>query len=211
MRRTLLGAALLTAFAVAACGYPDPYAGNPPIANESPNPSVTPSVSPGVDDFATCNNLNGVTFPDGLKEMDVKVGTGAAAKTGQNATVNYTGWTTPDGHPFDSSRFAGRTPFTFQVTYGQVIQGWHEGILGMKIGGKRCLKIPPELAYGPDGQQDPTTGRYVIPPNATLVFEIELLSLKPGPSPSPSPKPSPSPSPSPSKSPSQSPSPSPSK
>jgi FKBP-type peptidyl-prolyl cis-trans isomerase len=190
VRRTVLTAAFATALAVAACGYPDPYAANPPVANESPNPSVSPSAAPGGDDFGTCNNLTGVTYPDGLKVMDVKVGTGPAAKSGQNAEVNYTGWTT-DGHPFDSSRFSGRKPFTFQVGQKQVIAGWDEGIPGMQIGGRRCLKIPPDLGYGASGQQDQTTGQYVIPPNATLVFEVELLSLKPGPSPSPSPKASP--------------------
>jgi peptidylprolyl isomerase len=125
--------------------------------------------------------------------MDVNVGTGGVAKSGQNAEVNYTGWLT-DGHPFDSSRFEGHKPFTFQIGQGQVIPGWDEGVPGMKIGGKRCLKIPSELGYGAQGSQDQTTGAYIIPPNATLVFEIELVSLKPGPSPSPSPKPSPSPS-----------------
>src|SRR5437870_12977802 len=100
----------------------------PPIANESPNPSISPSVSPGVDDFGTCYNSKGVTYPDGLKSFDLKVGTGAAAKSGQNAEVQYTGWLT-DGHPFDSSRFAGRTSFTFQIGVGQVIPGWDEGLL----------------------------------------------------------------------------------
>jgi hypothetical protein len=195
VRRGLLTAAFLTALAAAACGYPDPYAGNLPVANESPNPSATPSTPTGVDDFGTCNNLSGVTYPDGLKAMDVKVGTGAVAKTGQNAEVNYTGWLTT-GQPFDSSRFAGRKPFTFQIGKGEVIPGWDEGVPGMMIGGKRCLKIPSDLAYGTQGQTDPQTGTPIIPPNATLVFEIELLSLKPGPSPSPSPKASPSPSPS---------------
>jgi hypothetical protein len=194
VRRTLLGAAFTTALAVAACGYADPYAGNPPVANLSPNPSISPSGVAGADDFGTCNNLSGITYPDGLKLMDVKVGTGATiAKSGMNAEVNYTGWTT-DGKPFDSSRFSGRTPFTFQIDGGDVIKGWDEGVPGMKIGGKRCLKIPPELGYGDQGSQDQTTGQYIIPPGATLVFEVELLSLKPGPSPSPSPKASPSPS-----------------
>jgi FKBP-type peptidyl-prolyl cis-trans isomerase len=184
---------------VAACGYADPYAAGGPVANESPNPSISPNVTPGVDDFATCNNLTAATtYPDGLKLSDIKVGTGAVAKEGQNANVNYTGWTT-DGHPFDSSRFAGRQPFEFQLGQQQVIPGWDEGIPGMKVGGKRCLKIPPELAYGPSGQQDQTTGQYIIPPNATLVFEVELLSVKPGPTPKPTPTPSASPSPSPSK------------
>ncbi|HEY6114600.1 MAG TPA: FKBP-type peptidyl-prolyl cis-trans isomerase [Candidatus Dormibacteraeota bacterium] len=200
MRRLLLLGSLLTAFAVGACGYADPYAAGGPVANESPNPSASPNVTPGVDDFGTCNNLNGVTYPDGLKLMDVKVGTGTVAKSGQNADVNYTGWTT-DGKAFDSSRFAGRTPFEFQIGQQQVIAGWDEGVPGMQVGGKRCLKIPPELGYGANGQQDQTTGQYIIPPNATLVFEIELLSVKPGPTPKPSPSPSPSPSASPSASP----------
>src|SRR5206468_11388045 len=138
---------------------------------------------------------NVVTKTDGLKIMDVKLGTGADAKAGQNAEVNYTGWTTPDGHPFDSSRYAGRTPFTFQLGQQQVIIGWDEGVPGMKVGGKRCLKIPPDLGYGVKGQQDQTTGQYIIPPNATLVFEVELLSVKPGPTPKPTPSPSPSASP----------------
>ncbi|OLC20366.1 MAG: hypothetical protein AUH80_03090 [Chloroflexi bacterium 13_1_40CM_4_65_16] len=198
MRRVFLTVSLVTAFAASSCGYADPYAGSPPIANESPNPSISPSVSPGVDDFGTCYNSKGVTYPDGLKSFDLKVGTGAAAKSGQNAEVQYTGWLT-DGHPFDSSRFAGRTSFTFQIGVGQVIPGWDEGLLSQKIGGKRCLTIPAALAYGAQGQKDQTTGAVIIPPNATLVFEIELLSLKPGPSPSPSPKPSPSPSATPSK------------
>ena len=198
MRRAFLTVSVLAAFFGSACGYADPYAGSPPVANESPNPSASPSVSPGVDDFGTCYNAKGVTFPDGLKSFDLKIGTGAAAKAGENAEVQYTGWLT-DGHPFDSSRFAGRTPFTFQIGQQQVIPGWDEGIPGEKIGGKRCLTIPAALAYGAQGQQDQTTGAVIIPPNATLVFEIELLSLKPGPRPSPSPKASPSPTPSPSK------------
>jgi len=197
VRRVFLTVSLLAALAATACGYPDPYAGTGAVANESPNPSASPSVSPGVDDFGTCYNAKGVTFPDGLKSFDLKVGTGAAAKTGQNAEVQYTGWLT-DGHPFDSSRFAGRTAFTFQLGQGQVIPGWDEGVLGEQIGGKRCLTIPAELAYGAQGQTDQSTGTVIIPPNAILVFEIELVSLAPGPTPSPTPRPTPSPSPSPS-------------
>src|SRR5206468_8548867 len=169
VRRTLLAVFALTAFGAAACGYPDPYAGNAPVANESPNPSASPSVSPGADDCNAGTGLPAVTFPDGLKSFDLKVGTGAAAKAGENAEVQYTGWLT-DSHPFDSSRFAGRTPFTFQIGAGQVIPGWDEGILGEQIGGKRCLTIPAALAYGAQGQQDQTTGTVIIPPNAILVF-----------------------------------------
>jgi peptidylprolyl isomerase len=195
--RTLFAVFALAAFASAACGYPDPYATNPPVANESPNPSASPSISPGADDCNAGNGLPAVTYPDGLKIVDLKVGTGAAAKAGENAEVQYTGWLT-NCHQFDSSRSQGRTSFTFQLGQQQVISGWDEGLLGMKIGGKRKLIIPPDLGYGPQGQTDQTTGATVIPGNATLIFEIELLGLQPGPSPSPSP-PAQSPSPSPSK------------
>ena len=197
MRRTLLAVFALTTFGAAACGYPDPYASNAPVANESPNPLASPSVSPGADDCNAGTGLPAVTYPDGLKIIDLKVGTGAAAKAGENAEVQYTGWLT-NCHQFDSSRSPGRTPFTFQIGQSQVIPGWDEGFLGLKVGGKRKLIIPPDLAYGAQGQTDQQTGATVIPANATLVFVVELLSLKPGPSPSPSPTPPPSPSPTPS-------------
>ena len=196
MKRTFLALTGLVAFAATACGYSDPYAGSPPIANESPGPSAAPSVSPGADDFNTCRQLSGVTYPDGLKVADLKVGTGDVAKRGQNATVQYTGWLT-SGQSSDSSRQSGRSAFTFQIGQSQVIGGWDEGLPGMKVGGKRCLTIPSALGYGSQGQTDQQTGRVIIPPNATLIFEIELVSVAPGPSPSPTPSPSPSPSKSP--------------
>jgi len=193
VRGTLLAVLAVTALGTAACGYPDPYASNPPIADESPNPSASPSISPGADDCNAGNGLPTVTYPDGLKIIDLKVGAGEAARSGENAEVQYTGWLT-NCHQFDSSRSRGRTSFTFQIGQSQVIAGWDEGLPGMKVGGKRKLIIPSDLAYGPQGQTDQTTGATVIPPNATLVFEIELLSVKPGPSPSPTPSPSASPS-----------------
>lgn len=131
-----------------------------------------------------------MTYPDGLQVIDLTVGTGDVAKKGENATVQYTGWLT-NCHPFDSSRQPGRSPFTFQVGQGQVIPGWDEGVPGMKVGGKRKLIIPSQLAYGSQGQTDQSTGATIIPPNATLLFEIELVSLAPGPSPTPSASPSP--------------------
>jgi hypothetical protein len=85
VRRIVLGFVTCAAFAVAACGYSDPYAGSAPIADESPGPSASPSVSPGADDFGTCNSLSTTTYPDGLKVGDLKVGTGATATTGENA------------------------------------------------------------------------------------------------------------------------------
>jgi FKBP-type peptidyl-prolyl cis-trans isomerase FkpA len=185
---------IVALLAIAACGYPDPYAGGGAVANESPAPSASASAPTGADDFNTCNTISAVTYPDGLKVGDIKVGTGDAAKTGESAEVQYTGWLQSSGSMFDSSRQPGRTTFSFQIGASQVIPGWDEGIPGLKVGGKRCLRIPAPLAYGTQGQTNPQTGAVTIPPNATLVFEIELISLKPGPSPSPTPSPSPSPS-----------------
>jgi FKBP-type peptidyl-prolyl cis-trans isomerase len=140
-----------------------------------------------------------VTYPDGLQYVDITVGTGEVAEMNLTLTVEYTGWLS-DGTKFDSSR--GREPFTFQISHGNVIAGWDEGLLGMKVGGKRRLTVPSDLAYGPGGQQDPNTGAQVIPPNATLVFEVELTKVAPAPKPSPTPKVTPTPTPSPSPSPS---------
>ena len=94
-----------------------------------------------------------------------------------NITVQYTGWLST-GKMFDSSRQAGRSPFTLQIGRGQVIAGWDEGIPGMKVGGKRKLIIPPALGYGSAGQTDQTTGTVIIPPNATLIFDVELLEIR---------------------------------
>ncbi len=200
MRAGRLAALTLAgAFALAACGYADPYASSGPVANESPGLNVSPS--PGTDYFNAGNGLPVVTYPDGLKYVDITVGTGALIHGTDNVTVQYTGWLS-DGTKFDSSRDRGQ-PFSVDLGQGQVIPGWDEGIPGMKVGGKRKLIIPGSLAYGPSGKQDPNSGATIIPPNATLIFEVEVLSMKPGPSPSPipTPKPSPTPSPSPSKSP----------
>jgi FKBP-type peptidyl-prolyl isomerase-like protein len=195
VRRLLLAVFALTAFAAAACGYPDPYTSPGQVANESPG-AARPS--PGTDDFSAGAGLPVVTYPDGLQIIDLKVGGGATVTTGENATVQYTGWFTSGGKPFDTSRQAGRTPFTVQIGAGKVIAGWDEGIPGMRVGGKRKLIVPGDLAYGPNGQTDPNTGAVIIPGNATLIFEVELISVAPGPSPSPSPKASPTPKASPS-------------
>jgi FKBP-type peptidyl-prolyl cis-trans isomerase FkpA len=111
-----------------------------------------------------------VTTKSGLKYTDLKVGDGAEAKKGDAVEVHYTGWLT-DGKKFDSSVDRGK-PFGFELGAGSVIKGWDEGVAGMKIGGKRKLTIPPELGYGAAGRGN------VIPPNATLVFEVELLAIK---------------------------------
>jgi FKBP-type peptidyl-prolyl cis-trans isomerase len=105
----------------------------------------------------------------GLEYWDIKVGTGAEAKTGHKVKVDYTGWLT-NGTKFDSS--VGKRPFEFMLGAGQVIKGWDEGVAGMKIGGKRQLKIPADLAYGSRG-----VGNGLIPPNSTLVFDVQLLGV----------------------------------
>jgi FKBP-type peptidyl-prolyl cis-trans isomerase FkpA len=148
-----------------------------------------------------------VTYPDGLKIIDLNVGTGAVAVSGKSVTMQYTGWLSSGPPPFDSSRQPGRSPivFTLNATPEQVILGWDEGIAGMKVGGKRKLILPPDLGYGASGQTDPNSGATVIPPNAILVFEVELMKVAAPPKPSPSPKPPPSPTPSPSATPSKTP------
>ena len=111
-----------------------------------------------------------IKTPSGLTIEDLVVGTGDAAKSGKRVSVHYTGWTT-DGKKFDSSKDRGQ-PFSFGLGRGEVIRGWDEGVAGMKVGGKRKLTIPPDLGYGARGAGN------VIPPNATLLFEVELLAVR---------------------------------
>jgi peptidylprolyl isomerase len=115
-----------------------------------------------------------VTTSSGLKIIDTKVGTGASPKSGQTAVVHYTGWLYENGTKgakFDSSVDRGQ-PFEFPIGQHQVIAGWDEGVATMKVGGKRTLIIPPALGYGARGAGG------VIPPNATLMFDVELLGVK---------------------------------
>ena len=111
------------------------------------------------------------TTPSGLKITDLVVGTGAEAKAGDKVSVNYRGSLT-NGKEFDSS-YSRNEAFTFPLGAGRVIRGWDEGVAGMKVGGKRKLVIPPDLAYGERGAGG------AIPPNATLIFEVELLKVSP--------------------------------
>ncbi|HKV53836.1 MAG TPA: FKBP-type peptidyl-prolyl cis-trans isomerase [Candidatus Binataceae bacterium] len=115
-----------------------------------------------------------VTTPSGLRIIDVKPGTGPAPQAGQTVTVNYTGWLYVDGKKgkkFDSSLDRGE-PFSFTIGQGQVIKGWDEGVATMHVGGTRTLIIPPDLGYGASGAGN------VIPPGATLIFDIDLLGVK---------------------------------
>ncbi len=108
--------------------------------------------------------------PSGLEYWDIKVGTGAVAQAGHKVKVDYTGWLT-NGKKFDSSVGTGH-PFEFMLGAGQVIKGWDQGVAGMKVGGKRQLRIPPDLAYGAKGYPG------AIPPSATLIFDVELIDTK---------------------------------
>jgi len=110
-----------------------------------------------------------ITTPSGLTLEDTVVGQGAAAASGCDIVVHYAGWLA-DGTQFDSSHEK-QDPFEFTLGRKEVMEGWEEGLAGMKVGGKRRLVIPPELAYGPAGAGD------TIPPNETLTFEVELLSV----------------------------------
>jgi peptidylprolyl isomerase len=115
-----------------------------------------------------------MTTPSGLKIIDIKVGSGAMPKTGQTCVMHYTGWLYENGakgKKFDSSVDRGQ-PFEFPIGMHRVIAGWDEGVATMKVGGKRTLIIPPELGYGARGAGG------VIPPNATLIFDVELLGVK---------------------------------
>src|SRR4051812_412274 len=115
-----------------------------------------------------------MTTASGLRVTDTKVGTGATPRTGQTCVMHYTGWLYSGGAKgakFDSSLDRGQ-PFEFPIGTGRVIKGWDEGVASMKVGGKRTLIIPPDLGYGSRGAGG------VIPPNATLIFEVELLDVK---------------------------------
>src|SRR5712692_10018190 len=156
-----------------------PPGGPPPGAAAAPAPTATAPEKPvaaagktagSAEAKTTSTTTKMATLPSGLKYVDLKVGKGASPKPGQTVVVHYTG-TLQDGTKFDSSRDRNE-PFSFPLGQGKVIPGWDEGIATMKPGGRRKLVIPPDLAYGANGQPPS------IPPNATLNFDVELLRVE---------------------------------
>ncbi|MFZ0760467.1 MAG: FKBP-type peptidyl-prolyl cis-trans isomerase [Candidatus Sulfotelmatobacter sp.] len=136
------------------------------VAQSATRKSTTPNTN-----APTKVTGEGVKTPSGLIYWDIRVGNGEVAKEGSHVRVHYTGWLTT-GKKFDSSVDAGK-PFDFTIGNGEVIRGWEEGVTGMRVGGKRQLRIPPDLAYGTAGTPDGS-----IPPNATLIFDIKLLGVE---------------------------------
>ena len=134
------------------------------LAQTAKKPAVSSTAAP------TKVTGEGTKTASGLQYWDIKIGTGDLAKEGSHVRVHYTGWLTT-GKKFDSSVDAGR-PFDFTIGNGEVIKGWDEGVQGMKVGGKRQLRIPPELGYGAEGSPP------AIPANATLIFDIQLLGVQ---------------------------------
>ncbi len=140
-----------------------------PAAKATPAQAPTPAAATTQETAPTAPEPELVTTASGLKYQELKVGSGQEARSGRLVEVHYTGWL-EDGKKFDSSRDRGR-PFSFSLGAGKVIKGWDEGVVGMRVGGKRKLIIPPQLGYGERGAGG------VIPPNATLIFEVELTGI----------------------------------
>jgi len=176
-RSSLLIAALLAAFgaSIAQAQQAAPAAAAPVAAvpAAAPGAATSAAAAPVVAGSATVGPA-----ADSLIITDNKVGTGKEATLGTNVRVNYTGWLyrplarLSHGKMFDTSRVPGREPIEFPLGGGKVIKGWEQGVVGMKVGGKRTLIIPPELAYGAKGAPGGD-----IPPNSALIFEVELLSV----------------------------------
>lgn len=149
---------------------------NPP--ESAPATATVPAPAPATPAPAVKSRSKDgwVTLVSGLKYKDIKVGNGAEVLSNTRVTVQYKGWL-DNGTVFDSSRNPGREPFSFTVDNDQVIQGWHQGVRGMKIGGVRELTIPPALGYGDEDKVNPATGKVDIPAKSTLHFQIELLDI----------------------------------
>jgi FKBP-type peptidyl-prolyl cis-trans isomerase FkpA len=157
----------LALFLLAACGE-RPKNTDATTTTAAAPPSTTTATVPTFAPALGVDTTKMTKTPSGLLYQDKTVGTGATATAGRTVSVHYTGWL-PDGTKFDSSRDRNE-PFDFPLGAGHVIAGWDEGVAGMKVGGRRLLVIPSNLGYGPNG-----TGP--IPPNATLVFDVELLGV----------------------------------
>ncbi len=172
LTRGALCAAALSFLALAGCSQ---NAGKAPAAAASAAAAAPASAPASLPTSSDSNKMNQtITTASGLQYIDTQIGDGAEAKPGHQVLVHYTGWLYQNGEQgtkFDSSLDRGQ-PFAFGLGQGMVIKGWDEGVAGMKIGGKRTLIIPAELGYGSRGAGG------VIPPNATLKFDVELLDLR---------------------------------
>ena len=165
-KQSLLGLLIVSAVAASACG-----GGSSDQPTPSPAPAGAPAAVPAPEPQPTA--------PPAFTRTDLDVGTGREARAGNRISVHYTGWlydptqAEQKGRTFDSSVERGQ-PFTFTLGAGQVIPGWDQGFVGMKVGGTRRLAIPPDLAYGESG-----FGGGLIPPNSALIFEMKLLDVTP--------------------------------
>jgi peptidylprolyl isomerase len=170
MTRLLAIALLAGILAVAGCGSDEDKSASP-AATDTPAATATPSATATAEAKKPKVKVPSGKPPKKLVIKDLKEGTGPAAQPGQTVTVQYVGVNFKGGKQFDASWDRGE-PFSFPLGGGQVIQGWDQGVAGMKVGGRRMLVIPPDLGYGPDGQPP------VIKPNETLVFVIDLLAVQ---------------------------------